>query len=45
MVNLHRLATIYHVLPTELLKLPLDEWELLIQIATTGQKQDAADRK
>jgi hypothetical protein len=44
-VNLHRLATIYHVLPTELLKLPLDEWEMLMEIATIGQKQDSADRK
>lgn len=45
MVAIHRLAMRYGVLPTEITKLPLDEWELLNAIATIGQKQDIADSK
>ena len=39
------MATLYHCLPTELLKLPLDEWELLNQIAVIGNRQDIEDAK
>jgi hypothetical protein len=44
-VNIHRLATRYGVLPTEILKLSLDEWELLVEIALIGQRADADEAK
>ena len=40
-----RLARRYRKLPTEILKLSLDEWSLNVAIAHAGNEQDARDAK
>ena len=42
---LHRLGKTYGVLPTTLLKLGTDEFELLTEIAMIGNQADIADMK
>jgi hypothetical protein len=39
------MAKLYGCLPTALLKLPSDEWELLCDIARIGSTKDAEDIK
>lgn len=39
-----RLAQRYGVLPTELVKLPLDEWAILMAVADAGAREDERQR-
>jgi hypothetical protein len=45
MVNVHRLAKTYHKLPTEILELSLEEYELNAAIREAGLKADDREAK
>lgn len=45
MVAVHRLAKTYHKLPTDILALSFDEYELNLQIREIGLKADERDAK